>query len=107
MEHFDKHRLECNRKRATRRQCEYTVHTDSLLDTAQPRILSSQAKVPTGGRQSPRVSNGYLSDRDDISTHPQQVETISSKPLWIAKITMIKEKSVGVVAEVRIDVDDF
>jgi hypothetical protein len=39
-----------------------------------------------------------------------RVETISSKPLWIAKITMIKEKRGGVVAEVIIwvvDVDDF
>jgi hypothetical protein len=36
-----------------------------------------------------------------------RVKTISSKPLWIAKITMIKEKSGGLVAEVRIDVGRF
>jgi hypothetical protein len=35
-ERFDIHRLEHKRKRATRRQCEYTVHTDSLLDTDGP-----------------------------------------------------------------------
>lgn len=71
MERFDKHRLERKRKRATRRQCEYTVQTDSLLDTAQPRI--SRVKCQPEGA-SPGVSNGYLGDRDDISTHPQQGE---------------------------------
>lgn len=65
---------------------------------------------PTGGRQSRGYPTAILVTEMAYPHIHNRVETISSKPLWIAKITMIKEKRGGVVAEVIIwvvDVDDF